>query len=130
MSNNDDTPADVHPQDWKLLAEKRKKQRGWWYHNREPKQIADVVAQLIQRKGYAQVQAAGAWDAAWKEAIGERFAPLTAPGNLRRGVLEVMVANSLLMQELGFEKERLLRALQTAMPEAGLKQIRFKVGKV
>lgn len=124
------SPEDCHPEDWQTLQEKRRKQRGWWYRQREPKRIADVVAQLVQRKGYAQVQAARQWDQAWQQAVGERFAKVTSPGLLKRGVLEVIVANSLLMQELGFDKERLLQAMQTALPEAGLKQLRFRVGKV
>ncbi|MEQ8208810.1 MAG: DUF721 domain-containing protein [Lacipirellulaceae bacterium] len=135
MGNNDKkrdsaAPEDCHPEDWQALHEKRKKQRGWWYHRREPKQIADVVAQLVQRKGYAGVQAAREWDEAWQQAVGEKLAKVTSPGAMKRGVLEVIVANSLLMQELGFDKERLLQAMQTALPESGIKQLRFKVGKV
>ena len=48
---------------------------------------------------------------------------MTEVGQLRRGVLEVTAANSLVMQELGFEKERILQELQTARPDAGLKQL-------
>lgn len=130
FDTGEEVPGDCHPQDWQALNDKRKKHRGWWYRQREPKRIADVVAQLVQRRGYAQVQAAREWDQAWQQAVGERFAKVTSPGVLKRGVLEVIVANSLLMQELGFDKERLLEAMQTALPEAGLKQIRFRVGKV
>jgi hypothetical protein len=84
----------------------------------------------MQKRGYAQVRAANAWRDAWVAAAGERFVPFTEVGQLRRGVLEVTAANSLVMQELGFEKERILQELQTARPDAGLKQLRFRVGKI
>ena len=32
-------------------------------------------------------------DAAWREAVGEKLAADTRPGNVRRGVLEVLVRN-------------------------------------
>lgn len=126
----DPPPEDVHPDDWAEVMKKRKANRGWWYSRREPKAIGDVIAKLVQRKGYAAIQSACQFSEAWNDAIGERLSRTTSPGVLRRGVLEVTVANSLLMQELGFDKERLLKQMQTALPEAGIQQLRFKVGKV
>jgi predicted nucleic acid-binding Zn ribbon protein len=96
----------------------------------QPKRVGDVLAQLVQKKGYAQVRAAQSHAAAWQAAAGPQFAAVTEMGPLRRGVLEVTAANSLVMQELTFEKERLLAAIQQALPEAGIKQLRFKVGPI
>ena len=39
---------------------------------------------------------------------------MTRPGNIRRGVLEVFVANSTLLQELAFQKTQLLERLRQA----------------
>jgi predicted nucleic acid-binding Zn ribbon protein len=96
----------------------------------QPKRMADVLAQLVQKKGYAQVRADQAHREAWQTAAGPAIAAVTEPGKISRGTLEVTAANSLVMQELSFEKERLLAAIQTAMPDAGIKQLRFKVGQV
>lgn len=102
-----------------------------WYHaKRRPKEIRNVMAQLVQRKGYAQVRAAGARDKAWQAAVGEQLAPSTRVSGMRRGVLEILVANSLLMQEFTFRKEELLASLQEQLPEEGIKQIRFRLGKI
>jgi predicted nucleic acid-binding Zn ribbon protein len=100
------------------------------FHGHQPKRMSDVVAQLVQKKGYAQVRAAQAHHEAWKTAAGPRFAPVTEPGKINRGTLEVTAANSLVMQELSFEKDRLLAAIQQALPAAGIKQLRFKVGQI
>jgi predicted nucleic acid-binding Zn ribbon protein len=96
----------------------------------QPKSVADVMAQLVQRKGYAQVRIGCEMASAWRAAAGDAFAETTEPGQFRRGVLEVMAANSLVMQELAFEKERLLAAMQRSLPNAGIKQLRFRVGQI
>lgn len=122
-------PLDAHPDDVADVA-KRRESHGRWFRQQQPKTLRNVLSQVMQRRGYAQLRTAAACDEAWRAAVGERFAPLTEPGQVRRGTLEVIVGNSLLMQELGFEKERLLGELQKALPDAGIKNIRFKVGKV
>jgi predicted nucleic acid-binding Zn ribbon protein len=101
-----------------------------YYHGRAPKPIGNVLAQLVSRRGYAQIRAAGERDEAWQKVAGEELARVTQVSALRRGVLEVLVANSLLMQELTFRKEQLLADLQAALPEAGVKQLKFKIGRI
>ncbi|MEM8944552.1 MAG: DUF721 domain-containing protein [Planctomycetota bacterium] len=96
---------------------------------RRPKRIDNVLAQVVQRRGYAQVRATSERDEAWRNAVGD-IASATRVGALRRGTLEVRVENSLLMQELTFRKEELLTKLQAALPDAGITQLRFRVGQV
>ncbi len=72
--------------------------------NGRPKPIADIMAQLMARRGYAREQSAAAYDDAWRSAVGEAIARFTRAGAIRRGALEVFVANSTLMQELTFQK--------------------------
>jgi len=99
------------------------------FYARSPKRIGNVIAQVVQKRGYAQVRAASDRDEAWTEAAGE-VASATRVGALRRGTLEVQVPNSLLMQELTFRKEELIKKLQTALPDAGIKQLKFRLGQV
>ena len=121
--------TEPHPDDWADLERRQRSHRGWFY-GRQPKPVAEVLAQLIQRRGYAQVRAGNDWNEAWAAAAGPAFATVTEVGALRRGVLEVTAANSLVMQELTFEKERILTDLQTTLPDAGIKQLRFRVGRI
>jgi predicted nucleic acid-binding Zn ribbon protein len=105
-------------------AEERK------YYGRSPKKIGNIIAQLVNRRGYAQIHAAGERDEAWQATAGEELAKMTQFSVLRRGVFEVLVANSLLMQELTFRKEQLLAGLHEALPESGIKQLKFKIGRI
>jgi predicted nucleic acid-binding Zn ribbon protein len=98
--------------------------------NRGPKVIGDVLSELMARRGYARVQSAAAYDAAWREAAGPLAAEYTRVGQLRRGTLEVVVANSTLVQELGFQKRALLQSLAKLLPDEGIENLRFRVGNI
>jgi predicted nucleic acid-binding Zn ribbon protein len=95
-----------------------------------PQPIADVLAQLLARRGYARQSAAASCEAAWQEAVGKSLARTTRPGNIRRGILEVFVANSTLLQELAFQKTQLLERLRQLLPDNAVRDLRFRVGPV
>ncbi len=95
-----------------------------------PKPAGHLVNQLLARHGIAQQQYANELQASWDEVVGAKWNQLTRPANLNRGVLEVMVANSMVNQQLTFEKHKLLKSMQKLMPDLKLKDLRFRVGKV
>jgi predicted nucleic acid-binding Zn ribbon protein len=83
---------------------------------------------LMARRGFARVQTARAYEAAWREAAGELAARYTRVGPMRRGTLEVIALNSTLVQELTFQKPTLLRDLAHLLPDERLQDLRFRVG--
>ncbi len=97
---------------------------------RGPQTIGNVISELMSRRGYARVQSAAAYDEAWREAAGPLVARYTRIGQLRRGTLEIVVANSTLVQELGFHKSFLLEKLGQLLPDEGIKNLRYRVGKI
>jgi len=97
---------------------------------RGPQEIGGVVTELLARRGYARVQAAAAYETAWSEAAGPMVAKYTRLGALKRVTLVVVVANSTLMQELGFQKTALLESLARLLPDEGIENLRFRVGNV
>ena len=124
-----EAPPDVDPRDWEDVL-RRRKSIGRRFRSRQPKAVADVVAQVMQKKAYAEVRTAGELADAWRAAVPEPYAKQTTVGGIRNGVLEIVVANSLVAQELGFQKEQLLESVQSKLPEAGIRQIRIKAGPV
>jgi predicted nucleic acid-binding Zn ribbon protein len=97
---------------------------------RRPKAIKDVLAQLITARGYGRIQATADFTAVWRAAAGETFAPYTLPGRLKRGVLEVTVTNSIVIQELTFQKEQILTALREKCPDANIRDVKFRIGTI
>jgi predicted nucleic acid-binding Zn ribbon protein len=111
-----------------FAARREREQRR--HYAKRPKKIGDVLARLITARGYGRIQADGELLAAWQTAVGQQLARFTRPGLVRRGVLDVTVSNSTMVQELSFEKQRILTALRVELPNAGIRDIRFRIGSV
>ena len=105
-----------------------------WFRARQPKKIGNVVAQLMQRRGFAQIENSRQLEDAWDSVIGNSVigdrAATSRVGAIRRGTLEVWVVSSLMMQELTFQKQRILQDMQQAYPAGKIKKIRFRVGSI
>jgi predicted nucleic acid-binding Zn ribbon protein len=95
-----------------------------------PRQVREVMSQLLAKRGYAQVQTAAVCESAWREAVGARLASDTRLGSVRRGVLEVLVRNSAALQELSFVKAKVLRTLKQLVPEQQIRDVKFRVGSL
>ncbi len=95
---------------------------------REPQRIADVVSRLLARRGYAQVSNLAALERAWQDVAGIELATHSRPARLRRGILDVHVRNSATLQELSFNKRRLLQNLQQIAEGKQIRDLRFRIG--
>ncbi len=100
------------------------------YNRSAPQKMADVLSGLLARRGYAQVESASNCEQAWQTAAGQPLASHSRPGNVRRGVLEVAVRNSAVLQELTFQKKRLLKELSRLAPEQAIRDLRFRVSAI
>jgi predicted nucleic acid-binding Zn ribbon protein len=97
---------------------------------RGPEPIGDILAELLARRGFARVKSGAALESAWREAAGELVAQYTRVGQIRRGKLEVIVAHSVLVQELTFQKSDLLVKLARLLPDERITDLRFRIGAV
>lgn len=96
---------------------------------RAPEPIGEILAELMARRGFAGLRSAAACESAWREAVGD-LAPYTRVGSIRRGRLEVTVANSTVVQELSFRKLALLEALSRRLPDQKITDLRFRIGPI
>jgi len=99
-------------------------------NKRGPVPIADVLSELTARRGLGRVRDVEAFERAWREAAGELIAQHTRVGDIRRGRLEVIVANSTLVQELTFQKPGIIKRLNEQLPKAAVTDLRFRVGSL
>ena len=95
-----------------------------------PKKIADALSNLMARKGYARVLSIGALDDAWQAAVGPRLAGHSRPGAIKKGVLEVIVRSSAVLQELTFGKTKILRQLAANSQGEPVRDVKFKIGAI
>ena len=96
---------------------------------REPQRIGDVLTDLLARRGYGQITSQEDCQAAWRVAVGD-LAEFSLATVVKRGVLQVVVGNSVVMQELTFRKPELVARMASALPKHRIKDMRFKVGKI
>ena len=94
------------------------------------KPMGQAISQLLARTGYAQIQTAATCEAAWREAVGPKLAANTRAGSVKRGVLEVLVSNSSVLQELAFLKTKAVKTLKQLVPEQQIRDVRFRVGAI
>ena len=84
----------------------------------------------MARRGFARVRSTHTYEKAWGEAAGPLIARHTRVGGLRRGALQVTVANSTLLQDLSFQRQQLLGALAELLPDQAIENLRFRVGPI
>ena len=92
------------------------------------RRLDEVMADLLARQGYGDSLSAREREAAWRESIASPLLEFTTLGGLRRGVLEVLVHDAVVLQELSFAKESLVRQLQERLPNHDIRDLRFRIG--
>lgn len=92
-----------------------------------PTAIGRLMSRLLARTGYDREQAASGLVDAWQQAVPEHFREASQPGLVRRGVLEVFVTHSALVQEMGFLKRQALSRLAELVPAEGITDIRCRL---
>ena len=98
---------------------------------RGPRPLAEVLGDLFTVRGYGRLLARQELEDAWNATLGEPYCRQTRLGEVRRGVLNVTVAHSTLLEELAaFRKSALLQALRACVPAMTIHDIRFRVGPV
>ncbi|MEL6896608.1 MAG: DUF721 domain-containing protein [Planctomycetota bacterium] len=94
---------------------------------RGPQPFQAIVNRLLSRRGYTDVLGAQQMLEVLQEVMGQEMMPRLAIGRLRRGVLELYCNDSVTMQEATFQKRRLVRKLQQALPDSKIDDVRLKV---
>ena len=96
-----------------------------------PRPISEILGDLFAARGFGRLRAGKELEDAWNAAVGEPGCRQTRVGEVRRGVLNVTVASSALLEELAaFRKPALLAALRQDAPGTLIHDIRFRVGPI
>ena len=94
-----------------------------------PEPLKEILSRLFAARGWGRKQGRLRLEEVWAEVAGPELAPHTRVGTLRRGVLEVLVDNAVLLQELAhFRKRRLLEQLRGRLTNVPLTDLRFRAG--
>lgn len=94
-----------------------------------PENLGDILGKLFAARGWGRKNDRLKLENAWAEAAGPQLLKETRVMNVRRGVLEIEVKGSVLLQELAqFHKRGLLGKLRKLLPTMTLTDLKFKAG--
>jgi predicted nucleic acid-binding Zn ribbon protein len=96
----------------------------------QPQRIGDILSQLMARRGYAREQSSEKFAQAWRDAVGETIGACSRATQVRRGVLEVLVNNSTMVQEIGYRKRELIERLAESLPDEDIRDLKLRIGTV
>jgi len=101
--------------------------------NNGPELLGEVLSRLFTARGWGRRQGRLHLEQAWANAMTacSLVPEHTRVNALRRGVLEVLVDNAVLLQELAhFHKRRLLEAVRGRLAGSAIHDLRFRAGVV
>ncbi len=94
----------------------------------EPVQLRRVLSELIALKGLGRVQGNAQLQQAWQTVAGDEIGRSSRVLEFKRGVLNVGVNNSALLNELaGFHKQTMLENLQKQFAHLKIQDIKFRL---
>jgi Dna[CI] antecedent, DciA len=99
--------------------------------SRGPKPLSNILGELFALRGYNRRCARQRLEDIWNMTVGEPYCSQTRLGEVRHGVLNVIVAHSAILEELtAFQKPVILAALRASGTATAIRDIRFRVGTV
>jgi len=92
--------------------------------------VGDIVKAVFERLEREKTLTREDVEARWKELVGEAGVKHARPVSLRKGMLTVFVDSSGWMQEMSFQKRKLLKQLKRVFGKDKILGIQFRIGEI
>jgi hypothetical protein len=90
--------------------------------------VADLAPKIVAQCGLANRVKLEDVLAAWEEIVGNFLFKLSRPDAIERGILTVRLMQPTAHHALSLEKAKILKRLQAKLPDAKIRDIRFRHG--
>lgn len=90
--------------------------------------VADLAPKIVAQAGLANRVKLEDVLAAWEEIVGAFLFKLSRPDAIERGILTVRLIQPTAHHALSLEKGKILKRLQARLPDAKIRDIRFRHG--
>ena len=127
MTTQNENDQDWEETDFRQAHELNQKRR---IYKRKPKTALNLINDVITSRGVAAQRSNAKFQGIWDSIVGVDIANRTRVGAIRRGVLTVEVANSNLLQELEFEKQKYKELINQQITSTQIKDLRFRIGSI
>ena len=125
MSNREEASEYFTEEDFDVVVRQNQQRR---VYRRKPRKAAELLCDIVTKRGIAAQQSNKRLQNLWDSTVGIDIANNTMVGSIKRGQLEVIVANSSMLQSLSFKKQDILQKIQTQMTD--IKNLRFRIGRI
>ena len=125
MTNREEASEHFTSEDFDAVVRQNQQRR---VYRRKPKKASELICNIVAKRGIAAQQSNKRLQDLWDSIVGMDIANNTMVGSIRRGQLEVIVANSSMLQSLSFKKQDILQKIQTDITE--IKNLRFRTGRI
>jgi hypothetical protein len=95
-----------------------------------PKTVGRLAARVLSTHAVAAEQATSNLLEAWIKVAGAEYQNSTFVGSVKRHRLEITCSNSLINQQLTFQKQQLVEGMNREVPSLKIKDISFRIGPV
>jgi predicted nucleic acid-binding Zn ribbon protein len=98
-----------------------------------PELLKEILSRMFTARGWGRKQERLRLEQAWAETVAACGLPAdqTRVNGVRRGVLEVLVDNAVMLQEMAhFHKRKLLEAIRSKAAGTTITDLRFRAGVV
>ena len=89
--------------------------------------LKEVLSRVMMARGWGKVSAQAKLEGAWKAVVGPAFETFTQALAIKRGILEVRVADAMVHQQLIMSKAQFLKGIQERLGPQ-IKDIKMRVG--
>lgn len=90
--------------------------------------VADLAPKIVAQAGLANRVKLEDVLAAWEEIVGAFLFKLSRPDAIERGILTIRLIQPTAHHALSLEKGKILKRLQARLPDAKIRDIRFRHG--
>ncbi len=90
--------------------------------------VGDLAVKIMAQSGLANRVKLEDILAAWEEIVGTFLFKLSRPDSMERGILTVRLMQPTAHHALSMEKGKILKRLQAKLPEAKIRDLRFRHG--
>jgi predicted nucleic acid-binding Zn ribbon protein len=102
--------------------------RRYGRNENRPKSLLSLVNKHLAKRGYNQSQATEQWEEIWRKAADGQWGQHTKVKRVTRGTLEVLVDNPAVLQQLTFQKAKLLKKVQELGPAGKVTKLKLILG--
>ncbi|HSG26841.1 MAG TPA: DUF721 domain-containing protein [Candidatus Krumholzibacterium sp.] len=94
---------------------------------KKPERTADILRRVLRNMGLEGRMDWARLRTEWADVVGETVASRCRPGEVRGGILFILVENNVWMQEIAFHRETIIRRIRDRFPGLGVREIRMLI---